>query len=91
MVTKFYDDYSLEDTFVLTCSRTFELQDKDVLNVYMVHSCYLWDACHKGRDWDLIDYDSILCLHLRDGSMPPAETFMQGSKEEGFGYVIYRS
>ena len=33
--------------------RTFELQDKDVLNVYIVGS-HLWETCHKGSDWDLI-------------------------------------
>ena len=33
--------------------RTFELQDKNVLNVYIVGS-HLWETCHKGSDWDLI-------------------------------------
>ena len=33
--------------------RAFELQDKDVLNVYIVGS-HLWETCHRGSDWDLI-------------------------------------
>ena len=38
---------------LLRVIRTLDLQDKDVLNVYIVGS-HLWATCHKNSDWDLI-------------------------------------
>ena len=75
--------------------RTLNLQDSDVLNVYIVGS-HMWGTCSKHSDWDLVivtkQLDSLKPLNTHKGNLEAfilsSEDFVQFTRDHSMQVLL---